>query len=169
MHYDTITNTIHDRLPRWLTREFGNVVLPDNPTDEMLAEWGVFPMIPFAIPEGHRITGNRRAQWSGTAWLELYDTVDIAAEEQARVAALAQSYGGLVTALNARLSVVGWAIPCEAVAVTTDLITRTMQGELTTEQSLAKSDIANMYAMLQSAGVSDADIAAVWAMVGGAA
>jgi hypothetical protein len=82
--------------------------------------------------------------------------------EQARVASLAQSYGGIVAALRHYLVVVGWDIPCDATQVTADLMMRSIADTLTDDQVRAQGNIADLYILLQGQSVSNADIAAIW-------
>ena len=60
------------------------------------------------------------------------------------------------------LSKVGYSIPVDPATVTGDLLTRAIAGTLTAEQREAKANIADLYIYLQAAGLSNADIAAVW-------
>jgi hypothetical protein len=90
---------------------------------------------------------------------------EAAAEEQARINGLAWKYGGLVGALAAYLARVGWAIPCEAEAVTADLLQRDLGGLLTPDQKDAKANVADTYMLLTAAGLSNPDIAAIWERV----
>jgi hypothetical protein len=91
--------------------------------------------------------------------------VEAASAETARINGLAWKYGGLVGALAAYLARVGWAIPCEAEAVTADLLQRDLGGLLTADQKDAKSNVADTYMLLTAAGLSNADIAAIWERV----
>lgn len=84
------------------------------------------------------------------------------AAEAARIGGLAQAYGGIVSALRMYLVIVGWDIPCEAAQVTVDLVQRAVSDTLTAEQVRAQGAIADLYTILQGAGVSNADIAAIW-------
>ena len=72
-----------------------------------------------------------------------------------------------VAVLQANLSTVGWSIPCDAEAVTADLIGRAHAKTLTEAQRKAKDDIFQAYFILQSKGVTNSDIAAIWALIGG--
>jgi hypothetical protein len=90
---------------------------------------------------------------------------EAAAAEQARINGLAWKYGGLVGALSADLARVGWTIPCEAETVTADLLQRDLAGALTADQKDAKANVADTYMMLSGAGISNADIAAIWERV----
>jgi hypothetical protein len=78
---------------------------------------------------------------------------EAAAAEQARINGLAWKYGGLVGALAAYLARVGWTIPCEAEAVTADLLQRDLGGLLTADQKDAKANVADTYMLLTAAGL----------------
>jgi hypothetical protein len=90
---------------------------------------------------------------------------EAAAAEAARINGLAWKYGGMVGALAAYLARVGWTIPCEAEAVTADLLQRDLGGALTADQKDAKSNVADTYMLLTAAGLSNPDIAAIWERV----
>lgn len=137
--------------------------------------WRIEPTAP-AVAEGYTRVSLRLVEGDGItgAW-EVVDrlTAEIAQEqaaarvaaEQARIGGLAQAYGGLVTALSAYLARVGWSIPCEAAVVTEDLLGRDLTGQLTPDQKDAKANVADAYMLLTAAGLSNADITAVWAAV----
>ncbi len=97
--------------------------------------------------------------------IDAEQAAETAAAETARVNGLAWKYGGLVGALAAYLARVGWAIPCEAEAVTADLLQRDLSGQLTPDQKDAKANVADTYMLLSGAGLSNADIAAVWEVI----
>jgi len=82
--------------------------------------------------------------------------------EASRIAALVQGYGAMVAVLRANLVAVGWDLPCDAEAVTADLMERAAYKLLDADGRAAKDDIFQTYSILQSKGVSNADIATIW-------
>ena len=118
---------------------------------------------PAVIPEGHRVLSRSYTQDPSNAdgAIETLVTKAEAEIEAERIAALAAQVGSLVMALGVILMKVGWSIPCDSEAVTMDLLQRTLDETLTTEQITAKQDIAVLYNILQQRGVNDDDIAAV--------
>jgi hypothetical protein len=111
--------------------------------------------------EGDGVTG----AWEVVDRLTSEIEAEAAAAEQARINGLAWKFGGLVGALAAYLARVGWAIPCEAEVVTADLLQRDLGGQLTPDQKDAKANVADTHMMLREAGISNADIAAIWERV----
>jgi hypothetical protein len=82
-----------------------------------------------------------------------------------RIAGLAAAYGQAVTALAGYLALVGWSIPCDSSLVMADLIARAAADTLDEKQRDAKSNVADLYLLLRGAGVTNADIAAIWEVV----
>ena len=109
-----------------------------------------------------------RDGWRNRTAQELADEAEAAElAESARVVTMAQAYGPLVAALELYLGDVGWTIPCEADAVLADLLSRSVSRQLTDEQERAHGKIADLYTILSSRGISNADIAAIWKAIGG--
>jgi hypothetical protein len=154
--------------------QIGNVVSPNEETLIGLRR-RYEPEVP-PIAEGYVRTSIRLVEGDGRTgtWevvdrlqseLDAQELAEELAAEQARIGSLAQSYGQLVGALAAYLARVGWAIPCEAAAVTADMLQRDLAGTLTADQKDAKANVADAYMLLTAAGLSNADIAAVWQAV----
>ena len=150
--------------------QIGNVVSPNEETLIGLG-WRYEPAIP-PVAEGYVRQSIRLVEGDGrTGTWQIVDRLqseldaEEAAAEQARIGGLAQAYGQLVGALAAYLARVGWAIPCEAATVTADLLQRDLAGTLTADQKEAKANVADTYMLLTAAGLSNADIAAVWQAV----
>jgi hypothetical protein len=150
--------------------KIGNIQSPNEETLIGLG-WRHEPAIP-PIADGYvrqsirLVEGDgRTGQWEVVDRLQAQLDAEAAAAEQARIVGLAQSYGQLVGALAAYLARVGWSIPCEAAVVTADLLQRDLSGQLTADQKDAKANVADAYMLLTAAGLSNADIAAVWRAV----
>ena len=117
---------------------------------------------------GREATAQETADWQAAQDAAALAAAEAAAQAEAqRVAGLAGEYAGAVAVLQANLSTVGWSIPCDAEAVTADLIGRAHAKTLTEAQRKAKDDIFQAYFILQSKGVTNSDIAAIWALIGG--
>jgi hypothetical protein len=82
-----------------------------------------------------------------------------------RLRGLAVQWGGMIAGLRAQLMVVGHTIPCDAGAVAADLLTRSLRQELSRAQMDAKGDIADIYGILTAQGLTNQDIADIWALV----
>jgi len=148
MKYNTITKQTVETVPGGV---YGGVDYHGSPPDDVAERAGWVDV----TPEIQAVIDADKAQADAEA----------AAAEQARINGLAWKYGGLVGALAAYLSRVGWTIPCEAATVTADLLQRDLAGTLTADQKEAKANVADTYMMLSSAGVSNPDIAAIWERV----
>jgi hypothetical protein len=167
-YYNSNTDRVIDR-PRELP---GGIV---NPTDATLADHGIYPCDPLPdLADGM----SRRVVWAvidGRAVPECFDVsqadIDAAAAAQEaidageRLRGLAVKWGGMIAGLRAQLMVVGHTIPCDAGAVAADLLTRSLRQELSRAQMDAKGDIADIYGILTAQGLSNQDIADVWALV----
>ena len=154
--------------------KIGNIQSPNEETLIALG-WRYEPEFT-PVAEGYVRTSIRLVEGDGRTgqWevvdrlqseLDAQELAEELAAEQARIGSLAQSYGQLVGALAAYLARVGWAIPCEAAAVTADMLQRDLAGTLTADQKDAKANVADAYMLLTAAGLSNADIAAVWQAV----
>jgi hypothetical protein len=169
MHYNIYTSDITTKLPAPLHYE-GRIITRPNEADYHIAGWR--PCVPFATPEGYVRTGIRRVEIIEGEWRELYDIEPAnaaqeraAVEREKEVVKLTGTYGKAVMALQMYLDMVGWSIPCDAAAVTEDLITRSVQKTLTPEQEHAKGEIADIYTMLSLQNVSNDDIADIKAFM----
>ena len=140
--------------------------------------WRIEPPVP-PVEDGYTRTSTRPDGAPGLfiegdgetgAW-EVVDvlTADIEAQAgqaaAARIAGLAEAYGGAIVGLSMALDVLDYEMPCDSRMVLADLIGREMRGELTQAQHNAKAPLAALYLMLQGAGITDADIAAVKAVL----
>jgi len=144
----------------------------ENSQDLMQAAgWRIKPAMPPIADGETRIAATfmdddgTSGKWEVTDRLVAEVNAEAEQAEAQRIGALAQQYGALVGALAAYLARVGWSIPCEAAAVTADLLQRDLTGQLTADQKDAKSNVADTYMLLQAAGVSNADIAAIWEVI----
>lgn len=84
------------------------------------------------------------------------------AAQAARLSTLVQAYAPMVGVLRANLVAVGHDLPCNATAVTIDLMGRAAAGALSQAERAAKDDIFQLYTLLQKSGLTDSDIAAIW-------
>jgi hypothetical protein len=148
MKYNTITKQTAETVPSGV---YGGVDYHGSPPDDVAERAGWVDV----TPEIQTQIDADKAHLDAEA----------AAAEKARINGLAWKYGGLVGALSAYLARVGWTIPCEAEAVTADLLQRDLGGLLTADQKDAKSNVADTHMMLREAGISNADIAAIWERV----
>jgi hypothetical protein len=156
----------------WVNADNARISRPDrigqtiNPTDGQLATHGIRAVAApdnvderFWVWDGDGFSALPQAEIDAILAADAQAAIDA---EQARVAALAQSYGGIVAALRHYLVVVGWDIPCDAAQVTADLMARSIADTLTDDQVRAQGNIADLYILLQGQSVSNADIAAIW-------
>jgi len=88
-------------------------------------------------------------------------------QEAARKAAasLAQLIGDHVTSISRNLAILGYILPASGGDVITDVMRRSMAGELSAAQNEAKRDLADAYLILRGQGVTDAQINAVWEVI----
>jgi hypothetical protein len=95
--------------------------------------------------------------------------VEYDAEQAARQAAeLHEAYrqiGVSVTAIRTLLVSLGYDLPCDSTTVISELTHKALTGQLSVTQRDAKNDLADLYLMLRGAGVTDAQIASVWAYI----
>ncbi len=143
------------------------------PTREQLlaAGWRDEPPIP-ELQEGYTRLSIRLVEGDGVTGLwqcvdRLTPEIEAEAEqaEASRIVALAREYGGMVLALATYLSRVGWSIPCDASAVTADLLMRDLTDQLNAAQKEAKTNVADTYMLLTGVGVSHEDIVKIWEVI----
>ena len=129
--------------------------------------WRIEPPVP-PVEEGYVRQGIRLIECDGeTGVWEVVDVLTADIESQAsqaaaaRIAGLAEAYGGAIVGLSMALDVLDYEIPCDSRMVLADLIGREMRGELSQAQHNAKATLAALYLMLQGAGITDDDIVAI--------
>ena len=85
--------------------------------------------------------------------------------EQGRLAALADQIRDQVTSLTRNLRILGYSLPGDGRIIMTDVIRRSLAGQLTPPQQDARRDVTDVYLILQGSGITDAQINAVWAYI----
>ena len=78
---------------------------------------------------------------------------------------LAESIGTEVTSIARNLQTLGYSLPGNGRLIMSDIMRRSMIGELNAAQEKAKGNLADVYMMLVGGGVTDAAINAVWAVI----
>ena len=168
--------------PTYIDTNDGRVT---SPTPEQLYAAGERDIVEFVPPVGTVIvpqTGSLVFDAELDAWVEIYDTetpeqsvIRLAAVQAAeatarahavaeRIAIVAESFGGLLLALQNHLAVFSLAIPCDSTDVMTTLIT-SLAGSPTDSQRAAASVITLAYRELQEGEVTDSEIAAAWELI----
>jgi len=88
------------------------------------------------------------------------------AEQAARQAeALASQIGDQVRSIARHLKTLGYSLPGDGRVIMADVIRRSMAGQLTDAQQDARRDATDVYLILMGAGVTDAQINAVWEVI----
>jgi len=144
-----------------------------NAPEDVKLQRGYLPPVYAEVPDGVTIL---KSHWTrvGNKAIEIVDEQRTAAEaqaqaaqaEQVRILTLAGQYGGLVAVLAGAISALGYAIPCDAPAVLSDVLRRMHEEMFTAGQEARANTAFAMYKELKAV-MSDSDIAAIAALGGG--
>ncbi len=86
----------------------------------------------------------------------------LADAQQAQVAALAAQITDQVRSLARNLATLGYTLPGDGRTIMSDVIRRSLAGQLTDAQQDARRDVTDVYLLLTISGITDAQINAVW-------
>jgi hypothetical protein len=107
------------------------------------------------------------AQHALQVWQIILPGAPTTEEEAARqmAIALATSIGDHVRSIARNLAILGYSLPGNGGDIMTDLMRRSMDGQLNPSQNEAKRDLADVYLLLRGGGITDAKINAVWEVI----